>query len=90
MGRIKTKGAGAGEIVGALDDEARYDPAWAKEMHRRIDEIESGIAITISEEELFFRLRERRRPDGFPTRVPRKAPTDQHRTSRPHHPMNNA
>src|SRR5687767_14392956 len=60
MERIQTDGGDKGEVGAALDDEARYNPAWVNEMHRRIDEIESGTAVTLSEEEVFFRLRNRR------------------------------
>lgn len=59
MERLKTGGADRGEVQAPLDDDGRHDPAWVKELCRRIDEIESGTAVTLSEEELFSRLRER-------------------------------
>lgn len=40
--------------------EVGYDPTWVAEMNRRLDEIESGQAKTLSEEEFFAGLTARR------------------------------
>jgi putative addiction module component (TIGR02574 family) len=50
----------ADQLIASVLGEDRYDPAWAAEMKRRIDEIEAGTAKTLSEEEFFEKLKARR------------------------------
>lgn len=50
----------ADQLIASVLGEDRYDPAWAAEMNRRIDEIEAGTAKTLSEEEFFEKLKARR------------------------------
>jgi putative addiction module component (TIGR02574 family) len=50
----------ADRLIASLTGGHRYDPAWESEMNRRIDEIEAGTAKTLSEDEFFEELRNRR------------------------------
>jgi putative addiction module component (TIGR02574 family) len=50
----------ADRLIASLTGGRRYDPAWEAEMNRRIDEIEAGTAKTLSEDEFFEALRNRR------------------------------
>ena len=50
----------ADRLILSLTGGRTYDPAWEAEMNRRIDEIEAGTAKTLSEDEFFEKLRNRR------------------------------
>lgn len=50
----------ADRLIASLLGRESYDPEWVAILERRMDEIQSGRANTLSEEEFFARLSARR------------------------------